>query len=935
MTRVDLNPPPDLPAVLAGRFKQIESRLAGLEAELPASLSESAGRVLSVSGFVLETLLRDPGPLIARLQDPAPVTPELLAAALDLTDAAEAEAMAALRRKRHVELAAIAWRDISGSADLDRSLADLSALADGLISIALEKAVLLLEPRFGRPGPLLVLGMGKLGGRELNFSSDVDLVFLYPDPAEGADVDAAEDYYRRLAQRLVKLLDERAADGIVFRVDTRLRPFGRSGPLALSIGAFETYLVQHGRDWERYAYIKARLITGRAYATEVFDQVLTPFVYRRYLDFGVFAALRQMKRLISREVLLQDKQDNIKLGRGGIREIEFIAQLFQLVRGGQEPKLRSPGLLEALHELAGLEVIDRDKAASLAESYRFLRRAENRLQALDDRQTHEIPAQPEHRERWAYAMGQGSWIGLEQALERHRDAVQQAFDALGWEEPGGAGAESDSEAILSAWDAGRLAETTAKPALEPLDELRRGGLYRRMDETSRQRLRALVAELVPALEPLARPGGALGRIMPVIQAICRRSAYLALLLENPSALERLLSLAEQSAMLARLVAEHPLLLDELLDPRLFDSPPTRAELEEALARQVDGIAESDTERLLDAMRGFQRAAVFRIAIADRFGGLPLMKVSDRLTDIAELVLELALGIATRELRAKHGTPMHGETGASTESSLVVIAYGKLGGLELGYGSDLDLVFLHDSEGAVQESTGPAVIDNQRYFVRLVQRIIHFLSVQTSSGRLYEIDTRLRPSGSSGLLVGSLTSFARYQREEAWTWEHQALLRSRSVAGPEPLRKAFERVRVKTLTRHVDRANLKREVAKMRRRMRRELATGTAELFDIKQDPGGLADIEFLIDYWVLANAGENEALVEYPDNVRQLEALKAAGLVPAATCESLKQDYLALRARTHELALSDGGKRVPAAEFERLRSRIRALWEGTFGEPAD
>jgi glutamate-ammonia-ligase adenylyltransferase len=324
--------------------------------------------------------------------------------------------------------------------------------------------------------------------------------------------------------------------------------------------------------------------------------------------------------------------------------------------------------------------------------------------------------------------------------------------------------------------------------------------------------------------------------------------------------------------------------------------------------------------------------LFRIAIADRFGGLPLMQVSDRLTDIAEIVIDLALGLAGRELEQQHGVPMHGERGDCIESGLIVVAYGKLGGLELGYGSDLDLVFLHNSEGSVQESTGPAVIDNQRYFVRLVRRLIHFLSVQTSSGRLYEIDTRLRPDGASGMLVASLASFTRYQSDEAWTWEHQALLRSRSVAGPRGLRDAFERVRIETLTASVERNDLKSEVAKMRRRMRDELATGNAENFDIKQDTGGLADIEFLIDYWVLANAGQYPALVQYPDNVRQLEALAATGLVPAATCAALKDDYLHLRAKTHELALSDRGRLVPVEQFADLRTRVRLLWEQTFGE---
>ena len=897
---------------------------------MPAALAESAARVLTVSNFVGETLRREPDALIARLEDSSKVTRASVADALDLDGASEIAIQAQLRRRRHVELAAVAWRDIAGLCDLDRTLADLSELADAMIALALEKSVELLEPRFGRPGPLLVLAMGKLGGHELNFSSDVDLVFVYPDP-DDESVDDHERYYLKLAQKLIKLLDERTADGIVYRVDTRLRPFGKSGPLAISISALESYLVQHGRDWERYAYIKARLVTGDEHSTEIFDQVLTPFVYRRYLDFGVFEAMRQMKRLISQDVARRDMHHNIKLGRGGIREVEFIAQLFQLLRGGQELALRSRSLLTVLGELARLGIIETDRADGLADSYRFLRIAENRLQALDDRQTHEIPEDIVLRARLACAAGFDSWTDFAATLERHRERVQLAFDEFHWQPDDDI--EADADSIRESWDSGRLADTRKNPSLEPLDQLRRSGLFRRMDEISRQRLGAFVGALVQALESEQQGGEILTRLMPVIRSIGRRSAYLSLLLENPPALARLLSLARQSAMLVRLVAEHPMLLDELLDTRLFDSPPTRGDIEAALDRQVGKIDVTDTEGLLNAMREFQRAALFRIAIADRFGDLPLMKVSDRLTDIAELVIDLALSLASRELEQKHGQPMHGEKDPLAQSGMIVVAYGKLGGLELGYGSDLDLVFLHDSEGTVQESTGPAVVDNQRYFMRLVQRLIHFLSVQTSSGRLYEIDTRLRPDGASGLLVAGLNGFARYQRDEAWTWEHQALLRSRSVAGPAKLRAAFERVRVDTLSGAVKRDDLKAEVAKMRRRMRKELAAGTADSFDIKQDTGGLADIEFLIDYWVLAHAEQYPALIVYPDNVRQLEALEATRLLPAETCAALKGDYLQLRAQTHGLALSDGGRLVPAEPFEALRQRVCSLWEQTFGEP--
>ena len=775
-----------------------------------------------------------------------------------------------------------------------------------------------LEPRFGRPRdadgkdlPLLVLGMGKLGGDELNFSSDVDLVFLYPDGARlEAETVEAETYYQRLAQLLIRLLDQRTEDGFAYRVDTRLRPFGASGPLCVSLAAFEAYLVEHGRDWERYAYVKARLLTGQSFAPEIFDLVLTPFVYRRYLDYGVFDALRQMKRLISQEVARKDMADNIKLGPGGIREIEFIAQVFQIVRGGRRPELRSRSLLKVLPLLAGDRQLADSTVAALATAYRCLRTVENRIQAFNDDQTHELPVEPEARALLAYSLGESSWTAFEERLARERAVVEREFERVAWEAKGAAPRDDDPAA--NAWAAGDVAAMVTGTALageeraiELLKDLRHGGLYQRMDEVGRQRLSAVMARTIAALaeHPAALKG--LERVLPVFRAIARRSAYLALLNENPAAFERLLKLVVDSSLLARQIAEQPLLLDELLDNRVFDTPPSRDELAALFERATQGAAEGDVEAMLDALRVFQRTALFRIAVADRLGSLPLMKVSDRLTDTAELVLDFSLRAARRELVAKYGTPRCGPP--LREAGFAVIGYGKLAGLELGYGSDLDLVFLHDSSGAHQETDGAPPLDNERFFSRLVQRLIHFLSIQTSSGRLYDVDTRLRPSGRSGLLVTSLEGFRHYQTQDAWVWEHQALLRSRALAGSPEVCRAFETIRRDVLVAHVDRSKLKSEVAKMRRRMRTELSLAKGGTFDIKQDPGGIADVEFLIDYWVLASSAEYPELVEFPDNIRQLEALERAGLVPAERCRRLKEAYLALRQRVHELALDEGG----------------------------
>jgi glutamate-ammonia-ligase adenylyltransferase len=942
---VQLARPSDLPPELERRYALIAERLAELDLALPPRREPELAAVVLASDFVLRVLTRWPELLLERLADESPLEATAIDARLTLAGLTEAQAMTVLRRTRQVEMARIAWRDMTGSADLDATLREVSLLAECSIRAALAYATASLEPRFGRPrdiadnqAPLLVLGMGKLGGGELNFSSDVDLVFLYPDAVQlgsGSGSVEPEAYYVRLAQLLIKLLDQRTDDGFAYRVDTRLRPFGASGPLCVSLAAFEAYLVEHGRDWERYAYVKARLLTGESFAAEIFGLTLTPFVYRRYLDYGVFDALRQMKRLISQEVARNDMAHNIKLGPGGIREIEFIAQVFQIIRGGRAPELRTRSLLAVLPLLAGDRQLSEATVSALAAAYRFLRTVENRIQAFDDAQTHELPSDAEARARLAYSLGEPSWSAFEARLAAQRSIVEAEFERVAWEAKGAAPPNADP--LETAWAAGDVAALLAGTtlagddrAVEILRDLRHGGLYQRMDEVGRQRLSAVMARTLEALRAHPAAKKCLERVLPVFRAVARRSAYLALLNENPAALKRLLELVVDSSWLARQIAEQPLLLDELLDNRIFDSPPTRDELTTLFARLTQGVQGGDVEAMLDAIRVFQRTAIFRIGVADRLGSLPLMKVSDRLTETAELVLDYSLRAARRELVAKYGTPRCGPP--LREAGFAVIGYGKLAGLELGYSSDLDLVFLHDSSGAQQETDGVPPLDNERFFSRLVQRLIHFLSIQTSSGRLYEVDTRLRPSGRSGLLVTSLEGFRYYQTQDAWVWEHQALLRSRALAGSEDVCRAFEAIRRDVLVAHVKRATLKVEVAKMRRRMRTELSLAKEGRFDLKQDVGGIADIEFLIDYWVLAHSAEFPELVEYPDNIRQLEALERVGLVPAERCTRLKDAYLALRQRVHDLALDEGGRVVAADEFVVIRELVGGIWHEVFAD---
>jgi len=940
-----------LPSELADQWHRVHDRLGDIPATVGAAsdvLAAALPGVAACSEFVVAVLERDSEALIPRLLDPATATAAVLERAFDLSACSdEAEAMTRLRRVRNREMARIAWRDLAGVATLEQSLTDLSLLADAAIRAATAFATSQLAPRYGHavdaagaPVPLLTLAMGKLGGSELNFSSDVDLVFLFPD---GASVERgnleAEEYFLKLAQLIIRLLDQRTADGFAYRVDTRLRPFGASGPLVVSMAALEAYLVRHGRDWERYAYIKARLVTGAEYEAELFDEILVPFVYRRYLDYGVFEALREMKALISKEVARRDMAENLKLGPGGIREIEFIAQALQLVRGGRDAALRVRTLLDVLPRLAAAGQIEDVAANELALAYRFLRRLENATQAIADQQTHEIPTDALNRARVAYVMGCTDWNGLAEQLAAQRACVERWFEAMALESTRGSPGGNVVSSWATAWQSGDFADVLEEYGLadsdvigETLTNLQRSALYQRMDEPSRRRLAAVIARLMTLLASVERPAARLGRVLPVLEAVGRRSAYLALLIENPAALDRLLALAGQSEFLVGLIARHPMLLDELLDGRVLETPPSRAELEEMLADALRRAPDDDVEARLDHLRQFQRTAVFRIAIADRFGRLPLMKVSDRLTDTAELVIDVALRMARTELEGKFGKPMCGPVGQRREAGFIVVAYGKLGGLELGYGSDLDLVFLHDSTGDDQETAGDRAVDNSQFFVRLAQRLIHYLSIQTTSGHLYEIDTRLRPSGASGLLVSSFDAFRRYQREQAWVWEHQALLRSRSVAGDPAVREAFERDRTEVLTRHVHRERLAEEIRTMRERMRTELSGSKPGEFDLKQDPGGLADIEFLVDFWVLSHAQDLPELVTFPDNIRQLEALERTGLVPASDCRRLVETYIRIRERLHELALGSGGRVVTAREFTAERRFVTDLWNAAFAD---
>jgi [glutamine synthetase] adenylyltransferase / [glutamine synthetase]-adenylyl-L-tyrosine phosphorylase len=920
-------------------------------------------RAVTASDFVCESLTREPG-LAKWLIDEGRLARTLpaeelarrlgtaLSAANDLTSF-----MAALRRQREREMVRIAWRDLAGGAAVADILAETSAFADAAIAAAVEFAARELGQTYGtprsaagEPQPLIVLGMGKLGGGELNFSSDIDLIFVFPEKGEthGARSIDNEDFFTRLGRLVIRILGEHTSEGIVHRVDMRLRPFGDSGPLTVSGAFLDNYLQTHGRDWERYAWIKARAITGAPAWKLVHAESVRPFVYRRYLDFGVFESLREMKALIQKEVARRDLADHVKLGPGGIREIEFIVQAFQLIRGGQDRRMQTQSLLAVLPQLAGGKLLPVRVAQELEAAYLFLRRIENRLQMLGDAQNHRIPAEALTRERIAATMGCRDWEACGAQLELHRAQVTRAFQEVIFAKHDAATVEMPGvNGIVEAWLRGAPAPqfaaaleargfAEAAAAAQLLLEFRGAAQLRRLDAPGRTRLDTLLPRLLAAIaDNRTWSGGSqldvLRRVLKVLEAIGSRSAYFALLNENALVRRKLIELAGLGEFLATQIASHPLLLDELLDESSGGLPSPRAELEREIHARLTHLVDDEPERQVEVLRQFQRAAVFRVAMGDLTAKIPLMRVSDFLTEIAEIIIEQAMQLAWIQMTAQFGRPMSGVGDKRREVKICAVGYGKLGGFELGYASDLDLVFLHDSGPEQAETDAAKPVDNQVFFIRFAQRTLHILTMHSAAGRLYEVDVRLRPSGKGGMLITRIGAFVEYQEKEAWTWEHQALLHARAVAGDLDLRGEFERQRVDLLMRCVRRDSLRNEVRNMRERMRRELSRAKpgSGKFDIKQDAGGTADVEFLAQYWALLHAAGHPPVIHYSDTIRQLESVASADLVPQATVDVLTDAYRKYRERSHHLSLESAEPVVPGEEFRETRAAVTAIWNAT------
>jgi len=857
-----------------------------------------------------------------------PVTTAELVAWLAAQPVTEANLKPVLRQLKQRAYARIAARDLAALAPLAEVTECMTLIAE----LAVSKAVAILDAglveRYGTPRgadgrvqELIVIGMGKLGGRELNVSSDIDLIFVFPEDGETDAAGAGSrpisnfEFFTRLGRGLINAIADVTADGQVFRVDMRLRPNGDSGPQVCSFEMLENYFVTQGREWERYAWIKARPLTGSRH--EELEQVRQPFVFRKYFDFGAINAMRGLHAQIRREVAKKDMADNVKLGPGGIREIEFIAQVFQLIRGGRDTPLQIKPTQQVLKLLAERGILNSDTTAELASAYNFLRRLEHRLQYLDDAQTHSLPPGADDRRRVAKAMGFASYEALLEELDDHRASVSRHFEqvfadpnhgehALAglWHEAGGEAQEEKFEG---------LGYRNPPAAAQRVAALRAGPLYQQMSQDIRSRFDVLVPRLIEAAAELPNPDETLSRGVDLLESISRRAAYLALLQQYPQALQKVAQLLSSSSWAANYLQRHPILLDELLDPRLLDAVSDWAAFRAQLSALLEEL-EPDTERQMDTLREAHHAQVFRLLTQDVAGLLTVEKLADHLSELADILLDATIRRAWLKMPKRHcETP-----------KFAVISYGKLGGKELGYASDLDLVFLFDD---------PAAEAGENY-ARLGTRLNTWLSAQTSAGQLFETDLRLRPNGDSGLVASSMESFRKYQLESAWVWEHQALTRARFSAGDRAVGEAFERIRCEVLRQQRDLAKLREEVLAMRQKMidahgtkgdRREL------VFDLKHDPGGLVDVEFMVQYLVLGYSHQHAELTGNLGNIALLKIAAGLGLIPPDLAEQVRDAYRDYRRMQHALRLNAARARVAPDLVQQRVDAVRELWRIVFG----
>ncbi len=835
---------------------------------------------------------------------------------LDLTqyqidDRNEDSAIISLRHTRNQLMLKMAYRDINLLDDILVINRHLTMIADFFCEQALRISYQLTtknnEPPQTEDGKIIhpyVIGMGKMGGFELNFSSDIDLIFGY----SGDDA----HFFHKVARRFIHLLHTNTEDGFVYRVDLRLRPFGGSGPIALSTQAMVNYYFQYGRDWERYALIKARSVAGNIEEGNAFLHEIQPFIYRKTIDYELVDALKNIKDMIQKEVIIKENFHNIKLGDGGIREIEFIAQVFQLIHGGKQTNLQTTEIMPAL-DIIATKFLSPETVIALKNAYVFYRMIENRLQMVHDEQTHTLPTSQQEQQRLIQSMNIQSWEHFEKLLMLHQGIVHEQFENIF-----GAVTVQENENNFSsllkllrepqeAIDFKKWCDQQSIPESEQKSYLLwafQKETFLKLEENDQKEMTFVMLHAFHYLETKQQQSShTLNLFLDILSSIAYEKRFIHWLYEYNNALMRILDLCCNTTWLSRYLARYPVLFEDLMESLEATKPINHKTLSKSLNTLLEQPKTTEEQRL-NLLRDFLHKNILKIAMADFSGKVPLMIVSDYLSELADTLLSKILRLAWQELSLKHGQPTS-QRHANGRPDFIIVAYGKLGGLELGYQSDLDIIFLHDAvEDEMTDGANP--IFNSDFFIKLAQKIIHYLTVQTSAGRLYEVDMRLRPCGDSGLLVSSFERFKNYQANDAWIWEHQALIRARPVTGSQTLTNAFNQFRKEILTRQRSIPHLKQEIVKMRQKLDKQFLAKQSDLSrKLKYGDGGMVDIEFLVQYLVLSHAHHETLLVRFTDNIRQLAALEALGRLSSWEAMILRDTYRSIRQIQHYAKLSD------------------------------
>lgn len=847
-----------------------------------------------------------------------------------------------LRLIRNKEMVRIALRDLLGLAKVVETVRDLSDLAEGIVSGALEWHYQQESTKFGtpigaesnQPQKMLVIGMGKLGGKELNFSSDIDLIFAYPEKGYAVNLSGKEtsnsQFFIRLGQALNKSLTECTEDGFVYRVDMRLRPFGNTGPLAVSFNELENYYATHGRAWERYALVKARIIAGDITKGQQLFEILRPFVYRKYIDFSSIDSLRDLKQMIHVEVVKKEMFNNLKLGRGGIREIEFIVQSFQLVNGGRDKLLQSTSLLKTLHYCIDKKYLSVQQVAGLEEAYLFLRKVENRLQQWDDQQTHDLPSTDEQQHLLSLSMGFIDYKQFILTLDTYRDFVQQQFDLIFLESDKKENLLYEKQNISTVF-LEKYGFVDSQQIITTIDGFKNLAIYRRASKESVERFEQVLPKVIVEISTIENKLETLQRMLLLFENILQRSVYLVLLIENKSAIENLILLCSMSQWLTEMLVKNPALFDQLLDGDILFEPLDKAQLYQE-AMQICTATLADDEQFMNKIREWKKSQVFKVAASDVTGHLPIMKVSDYLTWVAEASLNAVAEYSWQFMLSKNGQPAAIK---NQQRPLLILGYGKLGGVELGYDSDLDVVFLYHGLKMSDKTTGlngKKKLDNTIFFTRMTQKIISLMTTIMPTGKLYEIDTRLRPNGASGLVISDFESFMNYQQNKAWLWEHQALVRARAVVTDEQGENKFNQFKHKFIQQKQDLVRLKQQVVDMRLKMRESLDKSNESFFDLKQGEGGIVDIEFIVQYLVLGYANKYPDLAKHSDNISLLEIIKQLNFlefkqISSSKIKQIEIIYCQYRKFYHRLSLQNINSKINYKKVISKRKIVIDIWQ--------